>query len=326
VQKLDGPATVVPTKPGIVVPAPRPRPLPVATAPKIAPDDAPPALVVPPPATRPRVVPEDPAAVDELPDVTAGKLAAPESAAPAAQHMGRGRAFFLAALSALGPAAQNAQANANAHGGARLSDVASSLVGAGAAGVTGAITPRTVQYAQERQQAARAQAIAEQKQAFEAEQAKIALDRANAIKAMRVPPPTRATPLQHVTVGDRVMVFDPETGTLTDSGVHGGSKLKLDHDDKGPFLYDPENPDVPVKRLTGTEAKQFIEVPGYGRMTPGQKYTADQGAERFNIEQSNRVEDRSVADQRDAETRYREDANAAVPYFTKLEAARTAAL
>jgi hypothetical protein len=263
-------------------------------------------------ATRPRVVPEDPTA----PDTVAGK------APVAAPQMGRGRAFFLAALSALGPAVQNAQQAANARGnGVHLSDVASALVGAGSAGAAGAFSPQTVEYAQAQQQAARQQTIEDERQAREGEQAKIDLQRAQA-QALRVPKPVRTTPLQHVTVGDKVMVFDPDTGTLSDSGVRGGLKLKLDHDEAGAFLYDPDNPEAPVKRLTGTEARQFINVPGYGRMTPGQKYTADQGAERFNIEQGNRAEDKATGDQRYGESRYDADANAALPYYTKMENAR----
>jgi hypothetical protein len=187
VQKLDGPATVVPVKPGLVVPAPRPPAAPLPTAAKIAPDDAPPALVVPPPATRPRVVPETPA-VDETPDVTAGKLSASEPAAPVEQHMGRGRAFLMAALNALGPATQQAQANANARGGGvHLSDVGAALVGAGAAGAVGAVSPRTVEYMQHERQKAKAEADRARQMAFDLEQAKINQTNANANLLTRRP-------------------------------------------------------------------------------------------------------------------------------------------
>lgn len=64
--------------------------------------------------------------------------------------------------------------------------------------------------------------------------------------------------MQHVTVSDRAFVFDPNDGTFTDAHLPGGPKLKLDHDELGPYFYDPENPQADIVRPKGAELKQFV--------------------------------------------------------------------
>lgn len=128
------------------------------------------------------------------------------------------------------------------------------------------------------------------------EQGKIATienTRANTFKTLHPQPANK----QHVTVNDTPYVFDPESGLYTESNLPRGTKakaLKSGSDELGPYLYDPTDPKAEVIRPKGAELKQFIDVEGYGRMTPAQKYAADQTREGANVGIANTFSDKQT--------------------------------
>jgi hypothetical protein len=276
-------------------------------------------------------------------DPATGAYKAPEET----HRPSRGRAFLQTALLSLGSAMSRAQAQAAAEGRrADWGDFAAGLAGAAGAGVVGAVD-RSVPLRMRREaEIARTQGQIEQETALRAnaanlqnlearpfyEAARLRQQQTGAVQSAR-----RAEIADLLTMHGRAGHYNP-----SDPNDSASQLLKRESDRLGiqlvPYEKNQKDAVPPRTEIEGvtyerTGAGKWApaaglpvdrgKVLGPDMLTPGQRAMAGERAEVRTQAATNRVEDRTIADQRYEQGRYEADEKEAANYYQKMENART---
>jgi hypothetical protein len=284
---------------------------------------------------------------------------------PGAQHKpSRGGAFLRTVLKALAPSIANAQAEAYATGRTPGWDtLATGLAGAVGGGVVGAINPTIPLQMKRQEQLQGAQRRYAQDYSNAAAQSKLAANNARAqepyvrIAASQMAAASKAQAdarkeeiSRLLTQHDRAGHYNPDDPKDPSSKFLKTESARLGVElvpyDKAQRQGNPQVREVdgvtyersaggkwiaaeglPVDRTKASVVEQGLTVaPGTALSARATAAAANATAGRFGVEQANRAEDRTVADERYSETRYRDDSSKASEFYTKMEKSKADAL